>query len=70
MDLPVYDVAGLMAEAEQAFKYMEEHKYFKLWQQEGLMNIIDYANEKGMLPAYNFKDSVLPGMTRSTAQQW
>jgi len=44
MDLPVYDVAGLVAEAEQAFKYMEEHKYFKLWQQEGLMNVIDYAN--------------------------
>lgn len=58
MDLPVYDVAGLMAEAEQAFKYMEEHKYFKLWQQEGLMNVIDYANEKGILPTYNFKDSV------------
>ena len=58
MDLPVYDVDGLMAEAEQAFKYMEEHKYFKLWQQEGLMNVIDYANEKGILPAYNFKDSV------------
>jgi len=58
MDLPVYDVAGLMVEAEQAFKYMEEHKYFKLWQQEGLMNVIDYANEKGILPTYNFKDSV------------
>ena len=58
MDLPVYDVAGLVVEAEQAFKYMEEHKYFKLWQQEGLMNVIDYANEKGILPTYNFKDSV------------
>ncbi|MFO7773640.1 MAG: aldehyde ferredoxin oxidoreductase family protein [Dehalococcoidia bacterium] len=57
-DLPVYDLAGLTAEAEQAFKYMEEHKYFKLWQQEGLMNVIDYANEKGILPTYNFKDSV------------
>jgi len=58
MDLPVYDVARLVAEAEQAFKYLEEHKYFKLWQQEGLMNVIDYANEKGILPTYNFKDSV------------
>jgi len=58
MDLPVYDVTGLIAEAEQAFKYMERHKYFKLWQQEGLMNVIDYANEKGILPTYNFKDSV------------
>ena len=57
-DLPVYDVAGLMAEADKAYKYMEEHNYFKMWQQEGLMNVIAYANEKGILPAYNFKDSV------------
>jgi len=57
-DIPIYDVIGLMAEADKAFKYMEEHKYFKMWQQEGLMNVIEYANEKGILPAYNFKDSV------------
>ena len=57
-DLPVYDVVGLMAEADKAYKYLEEHKYFKLWQHEGLMNVIEYANEKGILPAYNFKDSV------------
>ena len=57
-DLPVYDITALMAEADKAYKYMEEHKYFKLWQQEGLMNVIEYANEKGILPTYNFKDSV------------
>jgi aldehyde:ferredoxin oxidoreductase len=57
-DLPIHDVAGLVAEADKAFKYMKEHKYFKLWQQEGLMNVIDYANEKGILPTCNFKDSV------------
>ena len=57
-DLPVHDITSLMAEADKAYKYMEEHKYFQLWQQQGLMNIIEYANEKGILPAYNFKDSV------------
>jgi aldehyde:ferredoxin oxidoreductase len=57
-DLPVYDVNGLMAEADKAYKYLAEHKYFRMWQQEGLMNVIEYANEKGILPAYNFKDSV------------
>jgi len=57
-DIPIYDVTALMAEADKAYKYMEEHKYFKMWQQEGLMNVIEYANEKGILPAYNFKDSV------------
>ena len=57
-DIPVHDLRGLIAEAEKAFKYMREHKYFKMWQQEGLMNVIAYANEKGILPAYNFKDGV------------
>jgi aldehyde:ferredoxin oxidoreductase len=59
-DIPVHDIRGLMAENQKAFRYMREHKYFKMWQQEGLMNVIDYANEKGILPAYNFKDSVFP----------
>jgi len=57
-DIPVHDLRGLIAEAEKAFKYMRQHKYFKMWQQEGLMNVIAYANEKGILPAYNFKDGV------------
>jgi len=57
-DIPVYDLPGLVAETEKASKYIREHKYFKLWQQEGLMNVIEYANEKGILPTYNFKDSV------------
>jgi aldehyde:ferredoxin oxidoreductase len=57
-DLPVYDLNGLMTEADKAYRYLKGHKYFRMWQQEGLMNVIDYANEKGILPAYNFKDSV------------
>jgi aldehyde:ferredoxin oxidoreductase len=57
-DLPVFDLDGLKEESGKAYKYMQEHKFFKLWQQEGLMNVIEYANEKGILPTYNFKDSV------------
>jgi len=57
-DLPVYDINGLAAEADKAYRYLKEHKYFKMWQQQGLMNVIEYANEKGILPSYNFKDSV------------
>ena len=57
-DLPVYDLPALVAETRKAYKYLREHKYFSLWQQQGLMNVIDYANEKGILPSYNFKDSV------------
>ncbi len=57
-DLPVYDMTALAAEATKAYRYMKEHIFFKMWQRQGLMNVIDYANETGILPAYNFKDSV------------
>jgi aldehyde:ferredoxin oxidoreductase len=56
-DLPVYDLPGLIEETRKAVKYMKDHKYFKLWQQQGLMNVIEYANSKGILPTYNFKDT-------------
>jgi aldehyde:ferredoxin oxidoreductase len=57
-DLPVHDMAGLVSEADRAYKYMREHTFFKMWQSQGLMNVVDYANETGILPTYNFKDSV------------
>ena len=56
-DLPVYDLEGLMGESEKAYGYMRDHKYFKMWQREGLMNVMEYANSKGFLPSYNFKDA-------------
>ena len=56
-DIPVDDIRGLMKEAGAAFDYMSSHKYFKMWQQEGLMNVMEYANEKGFLPTHNFKDA-------------
>jgi len=55
-DLPVHDVAGLMAESEKAYAYMKGHKFFKLWQTQGLMNVMEYANGRGFLPTHNFKD--------------
>ncbi|HOV74702.1 MAG TPA: aldehyde ferredoxin oxidoreductase family protein [Candidatus Hydrogenedentes bacterium] len=54
-DLPVHDMNGLVEETQKAVKYMTDHKYFRLWQQQGLMNVIEYANSKGILPTYNFK---------------
>ncbi len=56
-DLPVHDVRGLMAEAERAYAYMSSHKFFKLWQNQGLMNVMQYANGIGILPTHNFKDA-------------
>jgi aldehyde:ferredoxin oxidoreductase len=56
-DLPVHDLQGLVEEAERAYEYMRNHKFFDLWQREGLMNVMEYANGAGILPAYNFKDA-------------
>ena len=56
-DLPVADIAGLVDEAERAYAYMRGHKYFKMWQREGLMNVMEYANQAGILPVYNFRDA-------------
>ena len=61
MDLPVADIEGLMEETEKAVRYMREHKYFHVWQQQGLMNVIEYANTQGILPTYNFKATTFPG---------
>jgi len=59
-DLPVHDINGLMQESEKAFSYMKSHRFFEMWQQEGLMNVVEYANETGILPVYNFKDATYP----------
>jgi aldehyde:ferredoxin oxidoreductase len=55
-DLPVHDLRGLISESEKAFAYMRNHKYFKMWQREGLMMVMDYASGAGILPTHNFKD--------------
>jgi aldehyde:ferredoxin oxidoreductase len=56
-DLPVHDLEGLIEEAEKAYEYMRSHKFFDLWQREGLMNVMEYANAAGILPSFNFKDA-------------
>ena len=54
-DIPIQDIESLVKESQKAIAYMRGHKYFKMWQDQGLMNVIEYANEKGILPVYNFK---------------
>ena len=67
-DLPVHDPQALRAEADKAYAYMKGHKYFKMWQTQGLMNVMDYANEQGILPAYNFRDASFAKIDRINSQ--
>jgi len=56
-DLPVCDLDKLNEETAKAHVYLRNHKFFKFWQEQGLMCVIDYADNMGILPTYNFRDS-------------
>ena len=67
-DLPVHDLAGLRDESDRAVSYLRGHPYFRLWQREGLMTVVDYANNIGILPTCNFRDSVFPHSRQINSQ--
>ena len=67
-DLPVHNIRALMEEADKAYDYMSGHKFFTMWQREGLMNVMEYANEKGILPTYNFKDAAFSKIKKINGQ--
>ncbi|MFB3884983.1 MAG: aldehyde ferredoxin oxidoreductase family protein [Thermodesulfobacteriota bacterium] len=57
-DLPVYDLARLQRVSEASFRTLRENKNFPFWQEQGLMSVIDYVNEAGVMPTFNFKEGV------------
>lgn len=56
-DLPVCNMNDVIDISEKAYKELGEHVMMNMWQQQGLMGVIDYANEMGILPTYNFRDT-------------
>jgi len=56
-DLPVCDMDSVIDISEKAYEELGEHVMMNMWQQQGLMGVIDYANEMGILPTYNFRDT-------------
>jgi len=56
LDLPVHDLKKVEELSKQAYKNLADHKMMSFWQRQGLMSVIDYANELGILPTYNFRD--------------
>ncbi len=57
-DLPVFDLPRLQKASEAAFQNLRENKNFTFWQEQGLMSVIDYVNEAGVMPTYNFREGV------------
>ena len=56
-DLPVADLSTVEAISNDAYKELAEHRMMEFWHRQGLMSVIDYANEIGILPTYNFRDT-------------
>jgi aldehyde:ferredoxin oxidoreductase len=57
-DLPVFDLPRLQKASEASFQSLRENKNFTFWQEQGLMSVIDYVNEAGVMPTYNFREGV------------
>jgi aldehyde:ferredoxin oxidoreductase len=57
-DLPVFDLPRLKKASEASFQILRENKNFTFWQEQGLMSVIDYVNEAGVMPTYNFREGV------------
>ncbi|NOQ28833.1 MAG: hypothetical protein GQ566_01865, partial [Methanosarcinales archaeon] len=60
-DLPVHDMDALINAGDRAFDYLKSHDLFELWQQQGLMSVIDYINTAGAMPTHNFNDAHFDG---------
>ena len=56
-DLPVADLEKVIETSNQAYRELLAHPMMEVWQQRGLMSVIDYANDMGILPTYNFRDT-------------
>ncbi|GAG02256.1 unnamed protein product, partial [marine sediment metagenome] len=56
-DMPVADIDRVIKISTQAYKELNAHPMMNQWQRQGLMGVMDYANEMGILPTYNFRDT-------------
>lgn len=57
-DLPVADLKSLVKMAREGYDELKAHEFFRFWQQQGLMSVVDYANTMGILPTRNFQETV------------
>jgi len=57
IDLPVADMDSVIRISEKAYAELNAHPMMGMWRRVGLMGVIDYANDLGILPTHNFRDT-------------
>ena len=56
-DIPVKDVEKLFSVAREMFEYHKKHSLLDIWQRQGTSQVVTWANDLGIIPAYNFRDA-------------
>lgn len=56
-DIPIADVDGFMDIAYESFRTISENEFLDIWQRQGTLQVIDWANERGVLPTRNFQET-------------
>ena len=57
LDLPIADMDAVIRISEKAYGELNSHPMMGMWRKIGLMGVVDYANQLGILPTYNFRDT-------------
>lgn len=56
-DIPIADVEGFMDIAYESYRTISENEFLDIWQRQGTLQVIDWANERGVLPTRNFQET-------------
>jgi len=57
-DIPIADVDRFMDIAYESYRLISENEILDIWQRQGTLQVIDWANERGVLPTKNFQETV------------
>jgi len=57
LDIPVADPTEMMKLFEESMKHILKHPVLEMWQRQGTMQYIDWANDNSCLPTYNFSNA-------------
>lgn len=57
-DIPVADVDKFLEIAYDSFNSIYENEFLDIWQRQGTLQVIAWANERGVLPTRNFQETM------------
>ncbi len=56
-DIPIADVDKFMDIAYESYRTISENEFLDIWQRQGTLQVIEWANERGVLPTRNFQET-------------